>query len=85
MIIDGKNIKGERVSASIDNFLWKLVCADFKTDSDARAWIRNLLSQDMAMRRPSAWVRNQCLYRIAKPSLAKRAVGLEGQMDIEEV
>ncbi|SDK17727.1 hypothetical protein [Microbulbifer yueqingensis] len=84
VIIDGRNADFTRVSISLDEFLWRLVSADFASEADARRWVREYISTLHATKGLTAIVRDHCLHRIVKPSLIRRVQGLEGQMDIEE-
>lgn len=84
VIIDGKNADSTRVSISLDEFLWRLVSADFRTEADARSWVREYISTLHTTKGLTAIVRDHCLHRVVKPSLIRRVQGLEAQMDIEE-
>ncbi|MFI2809921.1 MULTISPECIES: hypothetical protein [Microbulbifer] len=85
IIIDGRNADTKRVSISLDQFLWQLVCADFGTEAEARTWVREYMSTLHTSKGLTAIVRDHCLHRIAKPSLLRRVQGLEGQMDIDDI
>lgn len=84
VIIDGKNADSTRVSVSLDGFLWQLVSADFKSEAEARRWVREYISTLHTTKGLTAIVRDHCLHRIVKPSLIRRVQGLEAQMDIDE-
>lgn len=84
VIIDGKNADSIRVSISLDEFLWRLVCADFASEAETRGWVREYISTLHATKGLTAIVRDHCLHRIVKPSLIRRVQGLEAQMDIDE-
>ncbi len=85
VIIDGRNADSKRVSISLDEFLWRLVAADFQSEAAARGWIREYISTLHTTKGLTAIVRDHCLHRIVKPSLIRRVQGLEGQMDIDEL
>ncbi|GAA5446219.1 hypothetical protein Misp06_04428 [Microbulbifer sp. NBRC 101763] len=72
-------------SVSIDEDLYALMLCDFKEEAECRAWVR-----EEAARYPKSYsitrmVRIQALHRIARPSLVRKAVDQEAQMDIEEM
>ena len=85
IIIDGRNADSKRVSISLDQFLWRLVCADFRSEADARSWVRAYMATLHMTKGLTAIVRDHCLHRIVKPSLIRRVQGLESQMDIDEL
>ena len=84
MIIDGKNIDGKRVSASLDNTLWALFVIHSGSLSAARKAVRHQMS--ISKYATSANIRVFCLLKVARPSLVAKYWDLaEAQMDIEEV
>ena len=83
-IIDGKNKQGRRISCSIDPEMWKLLVADCGSEHLARGWVRTRLFQCEDRYKPTSYVRHMMLMRLIKPSVIRKALGLEGQMDIEE-
>ncbi|MCO1336127.1 hypothetical protein MO867_17485 [Microbulbifer sp. OS29] len=85
VIIPVKTKDNISTSVSIDEDLYLLLACDFPGVAECRAWIR-----EEAARYPKSYsitrmVRIQALHRIAKPSLVKKSLEIEGQIDIEEI
>lgn len=90
IIIDGKDSKGRRVSASIPTYLYDYVLASFDFDDlKARAWIRSQFVAAEVFN--SAAIQHMCMMRVVKPSLHTRVVDrvVDGwkskKVDIEDV
>ena len=83
MIIDGKDINGQRKSISINEYLWKFVEAE-KGD-DAKKWLRENMRRSAVVN--SQWALTLVTHLIAKPSLSTKVLGVgdDQQMDIEDI